>query len=234
MWYLIAGGVLILAYILVIYAMKYMKRVKLCNTIFALSVFGLYITHLIIVFRSVGWSDWNFQNTLPVANVSPFMFAMMPIVLIMPQPIKKYLQNLVCLLMVGMFLSTIFNCIYNASINYKFHFHFMLDYIAHFILSLWGIYLIRSGQVRVEIRKSIKSGCIILGVALLMLVLNVVFDKAFFGLSLNGKHNIYNNVLTDSSVLSALIYFFGLTAVLVMGYYASNLVGKKLEKVIIK
>ena len=52
-----------------------------------------------------------------------------------------------------------------------------------------------------------------------MLVLNVAFDKAFFGLSLNGKHNIYNVVLTDSSYLSAALYFIGLCGVLLMGYY---------------
>ena len=58
---------------------------------------------------------------------------------------------------------------------------------------------------------------LIYGVAVVMLILNVIFDKAFFGLSLNGRHNIYNMVLVDNSYLSALIYFVGLGAVLALG-----------------
>ena len=50
-----------------------------------------------------------------------------------------------------------------------------------------------------------------------MLVLNLIFDTSFFGLSLRGKHNIYNNVLTNNSYLSAALYFFGLICVLLMG-----------------
>ena len=59
-----------------------------------------------------------------------------------------------------------------------------------------------------------------------MLILNTVFDKAFFGLSLNGKHNIYNMVLTDSSLLSAVIYFLGLLLVLFLGFFYSKLMKK--------
>ena len=61
-----------------------------------------------------------------------------------------------------------------------------------------------------------------------MMILNVVFDTAFFGLSLNGKHNIYNNVLVLNSYLSAFLYFFGLCGVLLMGFGFSKIfVGEK-------
>ena len=50
-----------------------------------------------------------------------------------------------------------------------------------------------------------------------MLLLNVAFDTAFFGLSLNGKHNIYNMVLVSNSYLSACIYFLGVGVVLLLG-----------------
>jgi hypothetical protein len=60
-----------------------------------------------------------------------------------------------------------------------------------------------------------------------MMILNVIFDTAFFGLSLNGKHNIYNKVLVDNSYLSALLYYIGLLAVLVMGYFVCKAFAKK-------
>ena len=60
-----------------------------------------------------------------------------------------------------------------------------------------------------------------------MMIVNVIFDTAFFGLSLNGKHNIYNFVLTNNAYLSAALYFFGLICVLGLGYlYVSFFAGK--------
>ena len=131
------------------------------------------------------------------------------------------------LLTVGMFLSTVVNCIHFASIGYAFHPHFLLDYVAHFSLSLFGIYLVRSEQIDLNWKHNAISSAIIFGVAAVMLILNVIFDTAFFGLSLNGKHNIYNNVLVDSSYLSALIYFMGLLLVLFLGFLVSSFFKRK-------
>lgn len=212
------------------FGMKYMKRTRLWNIAFALSVFALYMTVVITVYKSVGFYDWNFQNTLPVANVSPFMFTLTPLALLFPKRIKEKLFLLISLLSVGMLLSAIFSCTYNAVIHYAFHLHFTCDYLAHVLLSLFGVYLVRSGQVRLTKKNAVISSSIIVGAAVLMLILNVVFDKAFFGLSLNGKHNIYNVVLTDSSYLSAALYFIGLCGVLLMGYCYSKWILKTSRK----
>jgi hypothetical protein len=172
----------------------------------------------IVVYKTdTDLNRWNFLNTLPVANVSPFMFSIMPILLILPKRIKEHIYLLISMLTVGMFLSTVLGCVGNAIRNYKFHFHFALDYLSHFSLSAFGIFLIRSKQIKPSIKKCIISGSVIFGVATIMLILNVIFDKAFFGLSLNGKHNIYNIVLVNNSYLSALIYYIGLACVLLVG-----------------
>ena len=71
------------------------------------------------------------------------------------------------------------------------------------------------------------GGGTILFVAIVMMVLNVIFDKSFFGLSLNGKHNIYNCVLVQNSYLSAAIYFTGLVGVLMLGYFYHKLLNLK-------
>ena len=115
-------------------------------------------------------------------------------------------------------LSVVFGCLFHAWRNYAFHHHFLLDYISHLSLSLLGVYLVRSGRVELKPRDAVISGGLIYGVAFVMLTLNLIFDTSFFGLSLNGKHSIYNAVLTESSYLSALLYFIGLGAVLLLGY----------------
>ena len=121
------------------------------------------------------------------------------------------------MLTMGMLLSTVFGCVGNALRNYKFHFHFTLDYLSHFALAAFGIFLIRSKQVKFNSKNCIISGSTIFSIATIMMILNVIFDKSFFGLSLNGKHNIYNMVLTSNSYLSALIYYIGLGCVLLLG-----------------
>ena len=216
-----------IVYAAVIGGMKYIRSKRLANFLFMAVTYASYVSLSLIVYSDVGLYDWNFQNTLPMANVSPFMFSLMPILPLLPERAKKPLYLLVSLLSVGMLLSAVFNCIRNAAIGYAFHFHFTLDYLAHFALSLFGVYLVRSGQVEVRARRAVSSGALLFGVAFVMIVLNLILDTSFFGLSLRGKHNIYNNVLVSSSCLSAFIYFVGLFVVLLLGYLFMLLIKRR-------
>lgn len=229
--YIISMLLLLVFYVFVILNMGYMKNTKLFNCIFSVTIVACYLYVVIRTYFSVGFNDWNFKNTLPVANVSPFMFTLVGIIHLIPFKLKKHLYLLISLLSVGMLLSSILGCIYNASIGYKFHLHFLSDYVAHIMISLWGVYLIKNRQAEPTKMNSIISGGIIIAVALTMLILNVIFNTAFFGLSLRGKHNIYNNVLTNNSYLSAVIYFAGLIFVLALGYAYSCFFSKKRFKI---
>ena len=225
--YLLALFVFCALFVIGIYAMKYFRNHKLFNAIFIAVV---YVSYLLLVYTTYKTDTdptrWNFLNTMPFANVSPFMFSIMPLLLILPKKIKAPLYFLVCLLTVGMFFATVLGCIGNALRGYRFHWHFMLDYLAHTVLALFGIYLVRTNQVKPNGKNFIKSASIIYVVATIMLLVNVIFDKSFFGLSLNGKHNIYNMVLVDNSYLSALIYYLGVSIVLSLGYALCKLFAK--------
>lgn len=230
MFYYIALAGLLAFYLFSIPQLKHLRNKKITNAVFSVLIFALYLAVVIRVYVSVGVNDWNFKNTLPVANVSPFMFTLVMLMHLLPRKIKKHFYLLISLLSVGMLLSSVFSCLYNGIINYSFHWHFLCDYLAHVLLSLYGVYLIKSGQVELNKKNALVSGAIIVGVAIFMLVLNVIFDTAFFGLSLNGKHSIYNVVLVESSYLSAFLYFLGLFGVLAMGYMYSRLIARKKEK----
>ena len=227
MGYLISLIVFISLYILALFLLKRLKRVKFWNIVFTLSVFSLYLAVSITVYLDTGFYDWNFQNTLPCANVSPFTFFITPFILLLPNKIKKYPLTLISLLSVGMFLAGVFGCIYNFSINYALHYHFLFDYLAHFILSLWGVYIVKSNQIELNLKNAIKSGLIIVTVAVIFMIINLMFDTSYFGLNLNGKHNIYNVVLVSNSYVSALLYFIGLIVVLVLGYVYNKILNSK-------
>ena len=221
--YLITIAVLIGAFIITFLLMKHFKNQLITNIVFCSIILICYVFVVLIAYLQNGVHDWNFTNTLPVANVSPFMFTISPLFFVLPKKIRKYLATLISLLVVGMILSPVFSCIYNFSISYKFHPSFLLNYISHIALALWGVYFIQSNQCDLKIVNCLIGGVIIVAVAIVMMILNVIFDQSFFGLSLNGKHNIYNIVLVKNSHLSALIYFAGLITVLVASYFFEKL-----------
>lgn len=224
--YILVLCVLIACSIAVIALMHKFTNRKIANFIFFIIVYICYLSLALIIYIDVGFNDWNFQNVLPSANVSPFMFFIMPIYFLLPSKLKQYFLLLISLLSVGMFLSPCINCIYFDSISYAFHIHFVLDYIAHFALFLWGVYIIKSKQVELNATNALISALYIICVAIVMMIINVIFDTSFFGLSLNGKHTIYNQVLVSNSYLSALIYFVGLIAVLILGFGFQSLIKK--------
>ena len=224
--YLVTLAVLFILFTVAIFFLKKLKNTFLWNIIFISAIFLFYVSVVVTALIRNGPNDWNFQNTLLTANISPFMFTICPIYLFLPIKIRKCFGALISLLTVGMILSPSIGCIYCFSISYKYHFFFSLDYITHFIFALFGIYLIQSKQVELNIKNSLIGGSLIIGVCLIMLIINLIADTSFFGLSLRGKHNIYNQVITDNSYLSALIYFSGLLIVLCAGFLFQKLLQK--------
>lgn len=219
MFYYIALALLAAVYISIIFLMDKFKKKELTNFIFIAITFMCYMSLVIKVFFDVGFHDWNFQNTLPTANVSPFMFFTLPLYYVLPKKISKYYLLLVSLLSLGMLVSVILACIHRIAINYRFVPHFLLDYVAHLTLSLWGIYLVKSKQIQFEKNDCLFGGSVIIGVSLFMLIINAICNTAFFGLTFNDDYNIYNMVLVNNPYLSALIYFVGLSVTLLSWYF---------------
>ncbi|MGI6769119.1 MAG: hypothetical protein ACOX43_08575 [Bacilli bacterium] len=230
MFYYNILALFVAVYFSIIFLMKKFTKKELTNFIFIAITFICYIALVVKVFFDVGFNDWNFQNTLPTANVSPFMFFTLPLYYVLPKKIKKYYLLLISLLSLGMFFSVILACIQRISINYRFIPHFLLDYVSHLTLSLWGVYLVKSKQIQFEKKDCLLGGSVIIGVSLIMLIVNTIFDTAFFGLTFNDNYNIYNIVLVNNPYLSALIYVVGLSMTLLLGYFFQKIINRKLSK----
>lgn len=123
-----------------------------------------------------------------------------------------------------MAVSVVLACIQRIAIGYRFIPHFLLDYVAHLTLSLWGVYLVKSKQVQLNKKDCVIGGSVILCVAFVMIIFNLIFDTSFFGLTFGENYNIYNMVLVPSAYLSATIYIISLCFVLVLGgIYLKNI-----------
>lgn len=213
-----------------IWAFRYIKNKRIFTVIFPWLIFVGYICCVISMGIKNGVRDWNFLNALPTANVSPFMYCLTPFMFLFPEKIRKYLFGLTALLSFGLICAGCITCLFNIWRSYSFHWEFAVDTMAHGALSLFGVYLIQSEQTDLKIKTCLIGGSIIVGVAVMMLVLNLVLHTSFFGLSLYGQHNIYNAVLCKSGYLSAALYFIGLCGVLALGAGYQTLISKTKNK----
>ena len=205
------------------------KRPTLNNAIFLLISFSCYIAVVVISLVKNGVHDWNFQNTLPTANVSPLIFATLPIYFILTKKAKDFYLRLISLLSVGMIISPVLSIAFNIYRGYSFFFQFLFDYVAHISLAMWGVYIIKSNQVKINFNKSMLCIAFMFAVALTMLILNLIFKTTFFGLNLYGNHNIYNMRIVENSYVSCLLYFVGLFLVMLIGHLYLKLLNKKIH-----
>ena len=132
MYYLLTSIILLVVYIILIILMSKVKKNKILNIIFPIIIFMCYIHSVYSIYKSVGFNDWNFQNTLPTANVSPFMFTLVFLNLLFPHQFKKYIYTLVSYLSFGMVVAGLITMIYNYIRDYNYYLnsykHFELFY----------------------------------------------------------------------------------------------------------
>ena len=229
MWYLVSFFILTILYVFGIFLIKYINKNRMINMLIPVMIFSLYLVCLVYLFFKVGVHDWNFKNVLPTANISPFMFSLIVLIPMLPNHIKKHLNTLVSSLALGMFVAGSLTLLFNAWRDYNFYWNFFLDSFIHILFSLYGIYLYKTEQVFYEKKKQVLSSSIIVCVAVIMLILNLIFETSFFGLSLYGNHNIYNIVVCKNSILSAVIYFFGLICVLFFGLIYQKIIYQRIK-----
>ena len=120
-FYIISLIILLGLYVLLIFLMRKFTNQLLTNIIFCVVIDACYIAVVIISLVKNGPKDWNFLNTLPTANVSPFMFALLPLRFVWPKKIRKYHDTLITLLSLGMLLAAVISIIFNIARNYAFH-----------------------------------------------------------------------------------------------------------------
>jgi len=200
--------------------MKYLVKYKKITDIdFPALIFILYFIEIVLLLVDVEFKDWSYLTLLPFGNIGPLMFFIVPFIFLLPKKARGYAFTLIALLSPAMLLYGLIHGIMLVVAGTKFFAAYVLDTFCHILFSLYGVYLVRSKQADLDIKKSLISGAVILGVAVLMLILNAIFRTSFFGLSVYGDHIIYNIIFLDSAVLSTFVYFFIVAGILLIGYF---------------
>ncbi len=219
-YYILAVLLSIVLYAIGLVFMKYLVKYRKFSDIdFPFMIFILYFIEIVLLLVEAGVENWDYFTLLPLGNIGPFMFFTLPFLFLLPKKVRKYYLTLVVLLSPAMLIYGLFDGIVLVISGRQAYATYVIDIFAHALFAVYGVYLVRSGQVDFDVKKSLISGSVILGVALLMLVLNAIFRTPFFGLSLYGEHNIYNIIFLKSAALSIILYFVGVAVALVIGYF---------------
>jgi hypothetical protein len=163
------------------------------------------------------------------------IFTVIPLTLFMNEKIKEYAFSAVAFLWIGMFLalfispehSYIFNFKREASVLYTG------EALCHMLASLFGVYLILTGQVKTDIRNLLKSIVFMYSVIGFGVILNYFFHKGNFGMNPYGDYAIYFIDIFGTFEATFVAYLLGVLVVLLAGWEFGILLNKlciKIEK----
>ena len=171
------------------------------------------------------------NSILPFGNYSPLIFTCSTILIFIPEKWCAWFKYFIGIMWLPMIAASLYNSIGYTWLQGPYSYTCItFDCFAHGLIGLYGFYVLYNKVIVYDKKKLIILLSCIIVVPVIMLILNAIFDTSFFGLNLNGKHNIYNVVLTDNSYISALIYFLGLAALLTI----STLVSLKIQRSVSK
>ncbi len=209
--------------LIVLYLFRDKLNKNIVNLTFIILIFGSFAAQNIYYFRNGG-----LRNFMTLDNISPLTFTLMPLTIVMRKEIRDCFLSMVAFFSVGMFMAMLVNPNYaylfsfrqNATLAYAY------DSLAHLFCSLFGLYLIISGQINVSIKNLGKAMAFIYSIVTYGVILNFIFHKSYFGMDPYGKSSIYMFDFFSNFYVTLVAYYLGIAAVLILGFQLGYLMEK--------
>jgi len=162
---------------------------------------------------------WLKDGFMTLENISPFIMTLIPLTLFMGERVKKYCNSAIAFLWLGMFLALMISPQHAYIFNYNIEatFIYASEAACHLIASLYGVWLIISGQVECSTRslgRSVACMYLVIGYGVF---LNYFFHTRNFGMDPYGNFSIYMLDILGSFEATLLAYLLGVLVVLVIG-----------------
>ncbi len=201
-----------------------MINIKVANTLFI-------IVDLVFFF---GWTYASYQSGglddgyLTLDNISPMIMTLIPLTVFMSDRVKSYCNSAIAFLWVGMFVALLFSPQYAYIFRYKLEasLNYTAESACHLLASLYGAFLIISGQVKCNFdgwKKAIICMYSIIGFGVF---LNFVFHKSHFGMDPYGDYSIYMLDIFGSFETTLMAYILGILVVITLGMQLGGLLNK--------
>ena len=216
----------------------------------ALTVICLYHNHInkkigniiFIAIDVVFFFCWNFaayqrgwleDGFMTFGNISPFIMTLIPLTVFMNEKVRSYCNAAIAFLWMGMFLALSISPehSYIFSFTHEANFIYASEAACHLVASIYGIYLIISGQVVCDFKNLIKSVVCMYSVIGFGLFLNYFFHTDNFGMDPYGDYSIYMLDIFGSFGATLAAYLLGVLVVLIVGMQAGYGLNKAVSKI---
>lgn len=198
------------------------SNVKIANAIFIILNVAFYLALNVCIFKNN-----NRFRYMVFENISPFTFTFISLLPFMNGKVKEYFKNAIAFLCIGMIVAMMITPQYAYLFSFKEEagMDYLFDALCHLNCSLFGIYLVVSGQVKLDGKSFLKAVIFMYTVITAVVILNFIFHTNNFGMCPYGGYSIYMFNLFEDYVPTLIAYYLGVLVVLYIGFefnYALN------------
>lgn len=168
-----------------------------------------------------GWLEDGFET---LGNISPLMFTIIPLTCFMKGKVKDYAYSAIAFLWVGMFVALFVSPEYSYIVSYNTDASVVYtgEALCHMLASLFGIYLILTEQVKIDLSTLLKGAAFLYSIILFGVFLNYFFHKRHFGMDPYGDYSIYMIDIFGTFEATFIAYLLGVFVVLTIGMQAGD------------
>lgn len=188
---------------------------KICNVVFVICDLIFYFVWNLGMYEH-GWLNDGFET---LGNISPMIFTVIPLTLFMNEKTKQYAYSAIAFLWVGMFIALFVSPEYVYIYDYRREASVLYtgEALCHMLAALFGIYLILTGQVKLNMQSWLRSIAFMYAVIFFGVFLNYFFRKRNFGMDPYGDYAIYFLDIFGTFEATLLAYLLGVLTVLTLG-----------------
>nr|MBE6544661.1 hypothetical protein [Oscillospiraceae bacterium] len=199
-------------------------NVKIANTVFIIVDLIFFLGWNYAAYQR-GWLEDGFMT---LENISPFIMTLIPLTVFMSEKVRSYCNSAIAFLWIGMFLALMISPqhAYIFSYHIEASFIYSTEAACHLLASLYGIYLIISGQVKCDSRHWVKSIVCMFSVIGFGVLLNYLFHIDNFGMDPYGDYTIYMIDIFGSFGATLIAYLLGVLVVLTLGMQFGSLLNR--------
>ena len=223
-------GIMVLCYFVSLFVLSFLHKhinIRLGNTIFIIADLIFFFAWNYASYLR-GWLDDGFMT---LANISPFTMTLIPLVPLLSPKVREYCNAAIAFLWVGMFFALIISPgnAYLFNYNYEATFAYSSEAACHLLVSVYGFYLIISGQVKCDFKNWTRSLICMYSVITFGVFLNFVFHLNNFGMDPYDGASIYMIDIFGGFWATLVAYYFGVLLVLTVGMQAGYGIKKLVE-----
>ena len=225
-------GIMVFFYftsILVLSLMHKHINTRLGNTIFIIADLVFFFAWNYAAYLE-GWLKNGFMT---FGNISPFIMTLIPLTALLSPKVREYCNAAIAFLWMGMFLALMLSPehAYIFSFNTEASLIYSSEAACHMLASVYGFYLLISGQVKCDFKNWVKSIICMYSVITFGVILNFLFHTNNFQMDPYGDASIYMIDIFGGFWTTLAAYYLGVMLVLTIGMQVGYGIQRLVEKV---